>query len=70
MLRKVEPETALTLFLVTGVAGVFVVIACFVLIVLSPSMLGPYFSGFGGLCVIVVGFGSRRAIKNASQPKK
>jgi hypothetical protein len=69
MALKMEPKAVARLYLVTGIVGAFLVLADVVLIVLSPGMLAPYFTAFGGLCLVFVAVVSRRAIRRARRAR-
>lgn len=69
MARKLQPETAAKLFLAIGIVGMLLVVGDAVLILLFPSMPGPYFTTVSGMGLILAGFLAYRAIKKDSSPK-
>ena len=69
MAHTLRPETAATLYLVIGIVGAFLVLADVALVIVSPGMLAPYFTAFAGVCLVVVGVVSRRAIRRADRIK-
>ena len=54
-----------TAFLIIGIVGLAVLVGAAVLIALGPETIGPYFTALGGLGLVGVGFGSRRALSKS-----
>lgn len=67
MAQKLKSEAAAKLFL--GIAGILIVVASVVLIVLAPSMPAPYLTTGAGVCLTLAGFLGWRALRRGSSPK-
>lgn len=59
---RVSLKNTAKVFLVIGIVGIFLIIADLVLVILDPSMPGPYVTIVAGVCIAIAGFVGRRAL--------